>query len=86
MEVVAIHRIRLETNRLVLRDLEERDAKHLANHLASLTVTRYLALVPHPYGLADAKSFIGNKMSEQGSAERKSFPLAITLNQTMCIK
>ena len=85
MEVVRVHKIRLETNRLVLRELEEKDAKFLAIGLAPIKVTKYLALVPHPYALTDAEFFIQKTMKEQSSENRTGYPLAITLKPEMCV-
>jgi len=85
MEVVRVHKIRLETNRLVLRELEEKDAKFLVKGLAPIEVTKYLVLVPHPYALTDAEWFINKTMSEQNAESRTGYPLAITLKSEVCV-
>ena len=78
MEVVKIN-IRLETERLILRDLQTKDAPILAELIAPLNVSRYLAVVPHPYALSDAEGFVSKVMEEQAKEPRNGYDLAITL-------
>ena len=48
----------IETERLVLRPLEVRDASAIARLIGNLAVSRWLTVVPHPYTLEDALEFI----------------------------
>ncbi len=48
----------IETSRLLLRPLRGDDAFAMAQALNNLNVSRNLARVKHPYGLAEAKDFI----------------------------
>lgn len=66
----------LETERLRLRLPEVGDAAALAAALDNFNVTRWLAIVPHPYGLADAEQWLGG-LPEQPELGRA--PLAIDL-------
>lgn len=50
--------LRIGTPRLLLRPVMAIDVPALATHLADLDVTRWLARVPHPYGLTDARAFV----------------------------
>jgi RimJ/RimL family protein N-acetyltransferase len=50
--------LEIGTERLHLRSLAGADAVAIAGHLADIEVTRWLARVPHPYGLADAVAFV----------------------------
>ncbi|WP_181701558.1 GNAT family N-acetyltransferase [Chthonobacter albigriseus] len=50
--------VRIPTRRLVLRPITAADVPALATHLADLEVTRWLARVPHPYGLTEARAFV----------------------------
>ncbi len=84
MEVVIVRNIRLETNRLILREVQEKDAMCIANGLATLNVTRYLAKVPHPYELTHAVDFIKRTNADMQSETRGAYPLAITLKPEMC--
>jgi len=85
MEVVIVHNVMLETDRLILRELQEKDATHIAMGLAQLSVTRYLAKVPHPYELIHAQSFVERTMIDQQKEKREEYPLAITLKPEMCL-
>lgn len=50
--------MRLETERLILRDWEERDIADLVEGLGSLQVSRWLAYVPHPYTRQHAQRWV----------------------------
>ncbi|GAB3995912.1 GNAT family protein [Spirosoma daeguense] len=50
--------MRLETNRLALRDWELNDINDLEEGLNNLDVSKWLAFVPHPYTIADAGKWI----------------------------
>lgn len=54
------HAIRavLATARLVLRPLGPRDAAAVIDGVGRLTVSRWLSVVPHPYGAADFDAFL----------------------------
>jgi RimJ/RimL family protein N-acetyltransferase len=49
---------RIETNRLVLRQLEPGDDQAIATYLDDLAVARWLVRVPHPFTVDDAADFI----------------------------
>lgn len=51
---------RLETPRLRLRPLVDSDGPVLADHLSDVSVTRWLARVPHPCRTEDVQAFIGH--------------------------
>ena len=71
-------RTNIETNRLILRDLQKQDTKHLAKRINSLNVTKYLAVVPHPYGMSDAKNFVNKVTKDQTTIPRENYELGIT--------
>jgi RimJ/RimL family protein N-acetyltransferase len=48
----------IKTARLLLRRLEMADAPGIARLVGDLEVTRWLTVVPHPYAVADAETFI----------------------------
>lgn len=50
---------RIETGRLVLRQLESADADAIAVYLGDIEVARWLVRVPHPFTVEDATDFIG---------------------------
>ena len=48
----------ITTERLRLRPLEPEDSRTIANLVGNWNVARWLSVVPFPYALADAESFI----------------------------
>lgn len=50
----------IETARLVLRPLDMADVEDMTRLIGDIEVSRWLTVVPHPYGFADARQFIGN--------------------------
>ena len=69
--------IRLETSRLILRPLEERDLDDLVRVLNNLNVSRTTARIPFPYGLGDAEEFY----AVTRSAEAGALYLSITVKE-----
>ncbi len=49
----------IETARLKLRPLKMADVEDMTRLIEDIEVSRWLTVVPHPYGLADARQFIG---------------------------
>ena len=62
----------IKTNRLLLRGYREDDAHRIAQYIAVPEVQRWLPLVPHPYDLTEAGSFIARAAGDE-------WKLAITL-------
>ena len=73
--------MKLETERLILRDLEETDLKNLVNEADNLEVSKYLALVPNPYDEKDGEWFINHCKEESKKEPRENYELAITLKE-----
>jgi ribosomal-protein-alanine N-acetyltransferase len=72
--------MRLETKRLVLRDWEKGDVEDLVEGLSNLSVSKWLAFVPHPYTERDARIWIGSCMiGAKPRTNRRSFEFAIEL-------
>ncbi|MCJ7729330.1 MAG: GNAT family N-acetyltransferase [Sedimentisphaerales bacterium] len=63
--------MRLVTERLILRRPTLKDAADIKENVNNLNVSRFLARVPYPYGIKDAKSFIKlfSKKSKQNLYE-----------------
>jgi ribosomal-protein-alanine N-acetyltransferase len=72
--------LRLETARLVLRDWTPADIPALIEGLNDLSVSRWLAFVPHPYTRAAAESWLSycTQLSEKGR-DRDNYEFAIEL-------
>lgn len=71
--------MKLETERLVLRDLTKLDDAPLLKYINSLTISQFTALVPYPYTQKDADWFINHCLEDQAKNPRISYELAITL-------
>jgi len=72
----------LQTNRLILRDLEDKDIQALPELINDLEVSRYLALVPYPYNLSDAEWFVNHCKDESTKSPRENYELGIALKDT----
>jgi len=69
----------LRTDRLILRPLADGDAKAMAEVLSDWDVVKWLAVVPWPYSLADARAFIAAAApdGELGRAGERTWALAL---------
>jgi ribosomal-protein-alanine N-acetyltransferase len=72
-------KMRLETERLMLRDWEWRDLSDLVEGLNDLSTTKWLAFVPHPYSEADAKKWIEFCLSLNVAGQRSAYEFAVEL-------
>ena len=54
----------IKTKRLKLRPLDMADVAEQARLIGDYEVSKWLTVVPHPYGLADARQFIGKIAGE----------------------
>ena len=71
---------KLETERLILRDWDEKDVADLVEGLNNLNVSRWLAMVPHPYTIEDALKWIAFCLSnDTRPGERTAYHFAIEL-------
>ena len=76
--------IKLDTNRLVLRELRKEDEASIVKNANNLNVTQYMTILPYPYTLMDAEWFV-NKTLEQSAKnidERTDFGFAITFRDS----
>ncbi|MBT2564688.1 GNAT family N-acetyltransferase [Pedobacter sp. ISL-68] len=75
--------MRLETNRLVLREWTFKDINDLVEGLNNIEVAQWLALIPHPYTIIDAEKWI--QYCTKNSNEEKlveAYHFAIELKST----
>lgn len=56
--------MRLETERLILRGKQEKDAKDLVEGINNLNISKWLLVVPYPYTMKDAKDWLSKKKKE----------------------
>lgn len=73
--------MRIETDRLILRDLKDSDLSDLVGQANSLSVSKTLALVPHPYTEKDGKWFIDHSKEESEKKPRENYELGIELKE-----
>lgn len=66
----------LETARLTLRPLELDDASTIAGYCGNLDISRWLTVVPHPYTLEHANTFLADRVPFGNGG---NFNFAITL-------
>ena len=74
--------MKLETKRLVLRDLEDKDVKRLPELVNDLDVSRYLSVVPYPYRVKEAKWFIKHSKEKSKNKPRDDYTFGIILKET----
>ncbi|MSS74146.1 N-acetyltransferase [Candidatus Pacearchaeota archaeon] len=72
--------MKIVTKRLILRDLKKTDAKDIQINANNLNVSRFLAVVPFPYTLKNADSFIKHCITESKNKPRVNYALGIELN------
>ena len=75
--------IHIETERLVLRDIRAGDEASIKENVDNVMVARYLAVVPHPYAMADATWFINHCAENQAKQPRENYELGITFKESV---
>ena len=60
--------VEIRTPRLRLRPLTDTDADALVQGVGNYEVARWLSVVPYPYALSDARSFLGSPAAQAGRA------------------
>ncbi len=73
--------MKLQTKRLVLRDLNKSDAKDIQSHINNIEIAKYLLVVPHPYSMKDARDFIQRQEKHAREIPRTSYNFGITLKE-----
>ena len=71
----------IETPRLTLRAWQDSDAPALVEGLNNLAVTQWLAAVPHPYTLEDARGFLRFAWRQAEEEPRTGYQFAIVLKE-----
>lgn len=71
--------MRLETKRLILRDLTINDAKDITENINNFNVSRYLLVVPYPYHFKDAKKWIKSLKRNSKKKLCEDYVFGITL-------
>lgn len=71
--------MKLTTKRLILRDIEIKDAEDIAENGNDYDIGRYTAVIPYPYTLKDAKWWINKCLKDIKEKPRKNYNLGIAL-------
>lgn len=71
----------IATQRLLLRELEEKDLTDLAQQANNLNISKNLDLVPYPYTQEDARWFVNHCKEEQTKTPRENYELGIVLKE-----
>ncbi len=69
--------MKLQTKRLILRELQDKDLKDLVKQANNLNVSQYTELIPHPYIIKDGKLFINNCIRNVKKRPQNHYPFAI---------
>ena len=69
--------MKLYTKRLILRDLEKKDARDIVENLNNVNVSKNLQIVPYPYTKKHAIEFIKNCRKQIGKKNRSSCEFGI---------
>ncbi len=68
----------IKTKRLILREYVPSDIKEIASKINDIEVSKYLAVVSHPYELKDAEWFVSNCLKNAKKQPREKYELAVT--------
>lgn len=72
-------RMKIETKRLVLREVSEKDIEDIIEGVEKLAVSKWLLVVPHPYTKKDALWWINDCKKKAKKKERTSYDFVIEL-------
>jgi RimJ/RimL family protein N-acetyltransferase len=67
----------IETERLRLRSLRDDDLAELVSLIGDWEVARWLSTVPHPYGEADGRQWIGLVQQDHATGRPRRFAIAL---------
>lgn len=72
--------LKLEGKRVLLRPLEEKDAKSLQENINDPDIYKYTLTIPHPYEMSHAEWWINH--TQERIKEKKAYELGIELKET----
>jgi len=72
---------RFTTQRLILRQIEMKDAKDLVRQINNLNISKWLLAVPYPYTLRSAKWWINHCREKEKEKPRTSYEFAVELRE-----
>ncbi len=71
--------MKIETERLILRPLTEKDIPSLVKNINNLEISKWLSVVPYPYTEADAEWFVNHCKENEKEKPKKSYNFSIQL-------
>lgn len=71
--------MKISTERLVLRDITNKDARDIQENLNNLRVSKWLLIVPYPYTMKDAKWWTKHCLEKRKKKKRESYEFGIEL-------
>lgn len=72
----------IETQRLTLRPLKISDSESIAENANNLEVSKWLFLLPYPYTVKDAESWIKETIEKWKKEKKESYDFGIELKET----
>ncbi len=73
--------MRLETDRLILREWNLNDVKDLIDGVNNIEVSKWMSCIPYPYTEKDAENWINFCMSLKGNEEHYEFAIELKENK-----
>lgn len=74
--------MKLETERLILREVEDSDVRELARNLNNLNISKWVTTMPYPYTEEDALWWINDNKKKKKENPRTNYHLRIVLKET----
>tara|TARA_Y100000310_G_scaffold253790_1_gene260747 strand:- start:10998 stop:11552 length:555 start_codon:yes stop_codon:yes gene_type:complete len=71
--------MKLETKRLILRQIKMSDTKDLVEAINNLNISKWLLAVPYPYTMKDAKWFVNHAKEKWNEKPITSYEFAVIL-------
>ena len=71
--------MKLITKRLILRDIQLKDAESIRKNINNLNISKYLLSVAYPYKKSDAKWWVNHCKEQQKQKPRTSYELGIII-------
>ena len=73
--------MKLETERLILRELRKGDEEDLITGLNNLNITKWMLVVPYPYTKKDAEWWVKDCIKNYKKKDKESYPFTIELKE-----
>jgi RimJ/RimL family protein N-acetyltransferase len=73
--------MKIETKRLILREVNKKDAKDIQKNINNLEVSKWLLVVPYPYKLKDAEWWVNHCQEDYKKKVKDKYNLVIELKK-----